>query len=47
MAAYFAMRIMDKAVTYAQVMSVAYYAQYKDDIDAILIAEGKADLITQ
>lgn len=45
MAAYFAMRIMDGKLDYTAV--VAKYPKFKDDIDFILIAEGKQDLITQ
>ncbi len=47
MAAYFAMRIGKGKLSYAQVMSVPEYRVFKDDIDAILIADGLADLITE
>lgn len=45
MAAYFAMRIMDGAVDYKVV--VTKYPRYKQDIDLILIGEGKQDLIVE
>lgn len=45
MAAYFAMRIMNKKLDYTAV--VAKYPQYKEDIDMILVAEGKQDLIIE
>lgn len=43
MAAYFAKRIMRSALTYKEV--IAKYPEYKEDIDFILKAEGKGDLI--
>jgi hypothetical protein len=45
MAAYFSMRIMDGALDYTAV--VTKYPQFKTDIDAILVAEGKQDLIVE
>lgn len=47
MAAYFAMGIIEGRFTYKKVMSVKKYRVFKDDIDAILIAEGREDLITE
>lgn len=47
MAAYFAMRIKMGKLSYSQVMSVPAYKAFKEDIDAILIADGHADLITE
>lgn len=47
MAAYFAMKIMDGSQDYASVFSVSIYKRYQDDVDAILIAEGKQDLIVR
>lgn len=45
MAAYFAMRIMDGKLDYKAV--VAKYPKFKEDIDFILIAEGREDLIVE
>ena len=45
MAVYFAMKIMDGSQSYRAVFSVSVYKKYQDDVDAILIAEGKQDLI--
>ena len=45
MAAYFALRIMKRKVKYSKVISV--YPEYKEDIDAILIAEGEDGLIEE
>lgn len=47
MAAYFAMRILQGKLTYEKVMSVPLYQQFKPEIDAILIAEGREDLIKE
>lgn len=48
MVVYLAMRIMDKADTgkgLDYVAVVTKFPQYKNDIDAILIAEGREELI--
>lgn len=45
MAAYLAEGIMYRGLDYTAV--VARFPKYKGDIDTILIAEGKQDLITQ
>ncbi|MGM0971696.1 MAG: hypothetical protein ACQEW2_02430 [Bacillota bacterium] len=45
MAAYFAMRIEDGKLDYTAV--VTKYPQFKEDIDLILVADGKQDLIVQ
>lgn len=45
MAAYLALQILKGKLSYEKVLSK--YPQYKDDIDTILIAEGREDLITQ
>ena len=45
MAAYFAWRIMKRKVKYSKVISV--YPEYKEDIDAILVAEGEDELIEE
>ena len=45
MAAYLAMRIELGKLNYALI--VARYPQFKSDIDTILIADGKENLISQ
>ena len=45
MAAYFALRIMEKKLTFSKIVSV--YPQYKEDIIEILTAEGKEYLIEE
>ena len=45
MAAYFALRIMERKLTFSRVISV--YPQYKEDIIEILTAEGKEYLIEE
>ena len=45
MAAYFALQIENGKLNYSAVVSK--YPQYKSDIDAILVADGKQDLIVQ
>jgi hypothetical protein len=45
MAAYLALGIEEGRLDYTAVVTNARYAQFKDDIDAILIADGKQDLI--
>ncbi|SHN88243.1 hypothetical protein [Desulfitobacterium chlororespirans] len=45
MAAYFAMRIMLGKLDYVAVVSL--YPQFKADIDAILVADGKQELIAE
>jgi len=46
MAGYLAEKIMDGVQTYAKIFSISYYKKYQEDVDAILILEGKDDLIT-
>lgn len=43
MAAYLALQIMKGNLNYVAV--VTKFPQYKDDIDTILVAEGRTDLI--
>lgn len=43
MAVYFSMRIMDGALDYKAVINK--YPQFQADIDKILVAEGRQDLI--
>lgn len=43
MAVYLAQRIMEGKLDYKAV--VTKYPQYKNDIDSILVAEGRQDLI--
>ncbi|UVX69106.1 MAG: hypothetical protein [Bacteriophage sp.] len=45
MAGYLAMRIMKGALDYSEV--VKKFPQFKEDIDAILIMEGRGDLIVR
>lgn len=45
MAVYFAMRIEKGKLTYEKVMSVKAYRELKEEIDAILIADGFEHLI--
>ncbi|MBW8350789.1 hypothetical protein K0H71_15235 [Bacillus sp. IITD106] len=45
MAMYIATKIMDGNQDYKYVFSVSLYKRYQDDVDAILIGEGKQDLI--
>lgn len=45
MAMYIAMKIMEGKQDYAAIFSISLYRKYKEDVDAILIAEGRQDLI--
>lgn len=45
MAIYLAMRIMDGAMDYAAIFNQTRFQKYKADVDAILAAENKQDLI--
>ena len=45
MAAYLTMQIMKGNLDYVAVTTHPTWKQFKDDIDAILVAEGKEDLI--
>jgi hypothetical protein len=45
MAAYFALGIEEGRLNYTAVVTNPRYAQFKDDIDSILIADGYQDLI--
>lgn len=45
MAAYFALRIMERKLTFSRVVSV--YPKYREDIIEILTAEGKEYLIEE
>lgn len=45
MAAYFALRIMERKLTFSRVVNV--YPQYREDIIEILTAEGKEYLIEE
>lgn len=46
MVAYLAKRIIMGKLPYAVVLSEAW-GEYKEDVDAILIAEGRVDLIEE
>ena len=45
MAAYFALRIMERKLTFSRVISV--YPQYREDIIEILTAKGEEHLIEE
>lgn len=45
MAGYLAMQILKEKLTYSQV--VEKFPQYKEEIDKILVLEGREDLITE
>ena len=45
MAMYIAIKIMEGKQDYAKIFSFPLYKKYQDDVDAILIAEGREDLI--
>lgn len=45
MAMYMAERILNGSQDYSRIFSVSLYKKYQDDVDAILIAEGREDLI--
>ena len=45
MAMYIAIKIMEGKVDYKAVFDFPLYQKYQDEVDAILIAEGKQDLI--
>lgn len=47
MAMYIALKILQGRVDYEAVFSFSLYKQYQDDVDAILIAEGREDLIVR
>lgn len=47
MAMYMAIKIMEGKQDYATVFSFPLYQKYQDDVDAILIAEGREDLIVR
>jgi hypothetical protein len=46
MAAYLARGIMEGRLNYSAVFSISLYTKYKADVDAILVAEGRQELIT-
>ena len=45
MAMYIATKIMDGSQQYSYVFSISLYKRYQTDVDAILIGEGKQELI--
>ena len=45
MAMYMAEKILQGKQSYEKVFSISLYKKYQDDVDAILIAEGREDLI--
>lgn len=47
MAMYMAEKILQGKQDYARVFSISLYKKYQEDVDAILIAEGREDLIVR
>ena len=47
MAMYMAEKIMSGSQNYAKIFSVSLYKKYQEDVDAILIAEGREDLMVK
>ncbi|QUH18925.1 hypothetical protein [Alkaliphilus sp. B6464] len=47
MAAYIAKKIMLGRQDYTKVFSISIYKRYQDEADAILVAEGRVDLIVR
>jgi hypothetical protein len=47
MALYIAGKILEGKQDYQYVFSISYYKPYQDDVDAILIAEGRQGLIVR
>jgi len=45
MAMYIATKILSGSQDYTYVFSISLYKKYQDDVDAILIGEGRQDLI--
>lgn len=45
MAMYIATKILEGRQDYTYVFSINIYKKYQDDVDSILIAEGRQDLI--
>lgn len=45
MAMYMALKIMEGTQDYKKIFEFALYKKYQDDVDAILIAEGREELI--
>lgn len=44
---YLATQILEGALKYSSVFSIKIYQQFKEGVDAILIAAGRADLIEE
>lgn len=47
MAGYIARKIMEGKQDYQSVFSITLYIKYQEDVDAILVAEGREDLIVR
>jgi hypothetical protein len=45
MAMYIATKIMDGSQSYEYVFGISLYKRYQEDVNVILIGEGKQDLI--
>lgn len=47
MAMYIARKIMEGKQDYTSVFSISVYIRYQDDVDAILITDGREELIVR
>ena len=47
MAMYIATKILEGKQDYTYIFSINIYKKYQDDVDSILIAEGRQDLISK
>lgn len=47
MAMFIALRLMDGTFKYKKIFGFKIYQRYKEDTDAILVAEGRQDLIEE
>lgn len=47
MSMFIALRIMDGTFSYKQIFGFRIYQRYKEEVTAILIAEGREDLIEE
>lgn len=47
MALFMAKKIIDGTMDYAAIFNFSLYKRYQDDVDTILIAEGREDLIAK
>jgi len=47
MAAYLAVAIMEGRMRYEAIFAISLYQRYQGDVDTILVAEGREDLIAR